>query len=69
MAERQQFPLGGEGQQFDRKSLRMVMGKTADFVELAKDCVCFANGPGGQILIGVEAEASPQIFPSISVNS
>lgn len=43
-----------EHQHLDRKSLRTVMGKTADFAELAKDCVCFANGSGGQILIGIE---------------
>lgn len=50
--------LGGEtaveGQHLDRKSLRKVMGSTADFAELAQDCVCFANGSGGQLLIGIE---------------
>lgn len=39
---------------FDRKSLRTVVGKTADFGELAKDCVAFANSKGGIIEIGVE---------------
>jgi len=43
-----------EGQKIDRKSLRIVTGKTADWPELAKDCVCFANGNGGRILIGIE---------------
>ena len=43
-----------EGQLLDLKSLRTVVGKTADFPELAKDCVCFANGSGGQLLIGIE---------------
>lgn len=47
-----------EGQQLDRKSLRTVAGRTADFEELAKDCVCFANGSGGQLLIGIEDDAS-----------
>lgn len=43
-----------EGQGFDRKSLRTVIGKNADFAGLAQDCVCFANGAGGQIAIGIE---------------
>lgn len=33
-----------EDQHTDRKSLRTVTGKTADWEALAKDCVCFANG-------------------------
>ncbi|TNF24071.1 MAG: ATP-dependent DNA helicase [Deltaproteobacteria bacterium] len=49
---------GREDQQFDRKSLRTVSGKTADFGELAKDCVCFANGAGGHIVIGIEDDAT-----------
>lgn len=28
----------------DRKSLRTVSGKTADWAALAQDAVCFANG-------------------------
>lgn len=47
-----------EGQRLDRKSLRVVQGPSADFEELAKDCVCFANGSGGQLLIGIEDTAS-----------
>ncbi len=43
-----------EGQHLDCKSLRAVTGRTADFAELARDCVCFANGPGGRLLIGIE---------------
>lgn len=35
-----------EGQISDNKSLRAVTGKTADFPELAKDCVAFANAQG-----------------------
>lgn len=38
----------------DRKSLRTITGKTADWDALAKDCVCFANGAGGRLLIGIE---------------
>lgn len=43
-----------EGQIRDQKSLRAVIGKTADWKELAKDCVAFANSVGGQLIIGVE---------------
>ena len=39
---------------YDKKSLRTVVGKTADFDELAKDCVAFANAQGGIIEIGIE---------------
>ena len=49
-----------EDQHTDRKSLRTVTGKTADWESLAKDCVCFANGAGGRLLIGMEdGEALP----------
>lgn len=49
-----------EGQHVDRKSLRTVTGKTADWSELAKDCVAFANALGGRLLIGLEdGEALP----------
>lgn len=43
-----------EDQTTDRKSLRTVIGKTANWDEVAKDCVCFANGQGGSLLIGIE---------------
>ncbi len=43
-----------EGTLFDRKSLKTVVGKTADFNELAKDCVAFANAKGGHLHIGIE---------------
>ncbi|MSQ71733.1 MAG: ATP-dependent DNA helicase [Betaproteobacteria bacterium] len=49
-----------EDQHTDRKSLRVVTGKTADWDDLARDCVCFANGAGGRLLIGIEdSEALP----------
>jgi ATP-dependent DNA helicase RecG len=50
-----------EGQLLDQKSLRAVTGKTADWNEIAKDCVAFANATGGRLLIGVEdgQEAPP----------
>jgi len=43
-----------EDQHTDLKSLRTVTGKSADWDALAKDCVCFANGAGGRLLIGIE---------------
>lgn len=43
-----------EGQIRDQKSLRAVTGKTADWKELTKDCVAFANSVGGKLIIGVE---------------
>lgn len=43
-----------EGQLLDRKSLRAVTTKSADWAELAKDCVAFANAMGGRLLIGIE---------------
>jgi len=53
------FPIqNSEGEKLDRKSLRIVTGNTANFNELAKDCVCFANGRGGQLLIGIEDDAA-----------
>jgi ATP-dependent DNA helicase RecG len=58
MAEGSRTSAVSECQHLDRKSLRTVTGRTADFVELAKDCVCFANGSGGQILIGIEDDAT-----------
>lgn len=39
---------------YDKKSLKTVQGKTADFQELAKDCVAFANAKGGYLHIGIE---------------
>lgn len=38
-----------ESQTYDRKSIRTVTGKTADFDEIAKDCVAFANRDGGHL--------------------
>lgn len=38
----------------DKKSIAVIRGKTANWKELAKDCVCFANGYGGKIIIGIE---------------
>lgn len=56
-----------EGQLLDHKSLRSVQGKTADWDEIAKDCVAFANDAGGRLLIGIEegkdTPAPDQIVP------
>lgn len=43
-----------ETQNIEKKSIRIVTGATADWNELAKDCVCFANARGGSIYIGIE---------------
>ncbi|MDR3641752.1 MAG: ATP-binding protein [Humidesulfovibrio sp.] len=43
-----------EGQLIDDKSLRSVTGASADWAELAKDCVCFANAQGGTLRVGIE---------------
>lgn len=43
-----------ENIQYDKKSLKLVTGKTTDFGELAKDCVAFANSFGGYLAIGIE---------------
>jgi ATP-dependent DNA helicase RecG len=43
-----------ETQHIEKKSLRIVTSNSADWSELAKDCVCFANARGGLIYIGVE---------------
>ena len=48
--------MSQEGQLFDKKSLRSVIGKTADWNELAKDCIAFANATGGRLLLGIEDE-------------
>jgi ATP-dependent DNA helicase RecG len=46
--------MSREGQLLDKKSLRSVQGRTADWSELVKDCVAFANATGGHLLIGIE---------------
>ena len=43
-----------ENVKYDKKSIKLVEGKTANFGELAKDCVAFANVSGGCIDIGIE---------------
>nr|WP_298158378.1 ATP-binding protein [Ferrovum sp.] len=48
--------LSQEGQLLDQKSLQSVTGKSADWSELAKDCIAFANATGGRLLLGIEDE-------------
>ncbi len=49
-----------ENTYIDNKRLDTVIGKTANWKELAKDCVCFANSRGGIINIGIsDGETSP----------
>jgi ATP-dependent DNA helicase RecG len=38
----------------DQKSLRVLTKPNPAFLELAQDCVCFANGAGGTLFIGIE---------------
>ena len=43
-----------EGHLSDQKSLRVVTGNSANWAELAKDCIAFANAAGGTLRIGIE---------------
>lgn len=49
--------MSHEGQLLDKKSLRVISGKAANWKELAKDCIAFANAQGGRLLIGIEDDA------------
>jgi len=46
--------MSREGQLFDKKSLRVITGRSANWKELVKDCIAFANAEGGRLLIGIE---------------
>ncbi len=47
--------MSSENQHLEKKSLRFVVGASADFSALAADCVCFANtARGGIISLGIE---------------
>jgi ATP-dependent DNA helicase RecG len=48
------FEIEPEGSTADHKSLRLVQGKSANFGELARDCVAFATSNGGRIYLGIE---------------
>lgn len=56
-----------ETQHIEKKSLQVVTGNTADWSELAKDCVCFANARGGTIYIGIgDKETEPPLAQKIN---
>ena len=42
--------MSQEGQLLDKKSLHVVSENTANWSELAKDCIAFANALGGTLL-------------------
>ena len=43
-----------ENSLYDKKSIREILGKKADWNEVAKDCVAFSNAQGGTIDYGIE---------------
>lgn len=58
-----------EGQDFERKSLRIIEGRTAKWDEIARHCVAFANARGGKLLIGFEdGEATPPTDQRIAID-
>lgn len=62
--------MNRENHHADQKSLRKVLGPTADWSGLAADCVCFANASGGCLRIGIEdgeelPPADQRIAPSL----
>lgn len=58
-----------ENQFIENKSLKLITGKTANWQELAKYCVSFANSRGGTINIGIEdKENLPPIGQIIDLN-
>lgn len=58
-----------EGQDFERKSLRIIEGRTANWDEIARHCVAFANARGGKLLIGFEdGEATPPMDQRVAAD-
>ena len=53
--------MNGEHQSFEKKSLRKIIGNSADFDSIACECVGFANARGGHLIIGIEDN---EAFPS-----
>lgn len=47
-----------EGHAREFKSLRQVVGKTTDWDDVARACVCLANARGGVLVIGVEDDGA-----------
>lgn len=50
--------MNEETQTHNDKSLRLITGSKAGWVELARDCVCFANAAGDVLRIGIKDGAS-----------
>jgi len=46
--------MSGEYQTIEKKSLQLVVGKKANFDEIAQKCVGMANARGGHVHIGIE---------------
>lgn len=58
--------MSGEHQTIEKKSLHLVVGKKADFDEIAHECVGMANARGGHIYIGIEDdEDAPPVSQKI----
>lgn len=62
-----------ENSLYDKKSLREITGKSADWNEVTKDCVAFSNAQGGVIDYGIEddADAPPadqKVSEDIAIN-
>ena len=62
-----------ENSLYDKKSLCEITGKSADWNEVAKDCVAFSNAQGGVIDYGIEddADAPPadqKVSEEIAIN-
>jgi ATP-dependent DNA helicase RecG len=49
--------MAGEHHRFEKKSLRKVLGSSAEWQRLADSCVAFATAAGGTILIGIEDDS------------
>jgi ATP-dependent DNA helicase RecG len=59
--------MGLENQHVERKSLRLVTGRSADWADIARACVCLANSEGGRLLIGFEdGDALPPVGQEIA---
>ena len=55
-----------ENSLYDKKSIREITGKSADWDEVAKDCVAFSNAQGGVIDYGIEDdEEIPPLSQSV----